>query len=194
LAAGDFTLAGKILWLGLQLEWQKGIAFLEDQWASFKEFFLNLASQAFYGATSLLIDAWAGLQSVWIDTTAFLADAWSNFTSGLVTGWRTAQTFISQGVLRLMKLFDSSLDVEGASQLLDQQFQQSQSAAQQQRQRSQQEREWPTRSEPSARSAAPAINERPKPRSTGRKRSSTNRSPKRPSGSANSMLRDQAAN
>ncbi|GIX04629.1 MAG: hypothetical protein KatS3mg114_0498 [Planctomycetaceae bacterium] len=123
LAAGDLALAAKILWLTLKMEWQKGIAFLQQHWIAFKEFFLSLASDAFYGAVSFLIDAWAGLQVAWVETTTFLADAWTVFTSSLTKGWNTAQNFISKGVLRLMKLFDSELDVEAASRILDEDFQ-----------------------------------------------------------------------
>ncbi len=128
LAAGDLALAAKILWLTLRMEWQKGVAFLQEHWIAFKEFFLSIATDAFYGVVGLLIDAWAGLQVAWVETTAFMADAWTVFTSGLTKGWNTAQNFISKGVLRLMKLFDSSLNVDEASKILDEQFQQ-QSAA-----------------------------------------------------------------
>lgn len=128
LAAGDLALAAKILWLTLRMEWQKGVAFLQEHWIAFKEFFLSIASDAFYGVVGLLIDAWAGLQVAWVETTAFLADAWTVFTSSLTKGWSTAQNFISKGVLRLMKLFDSELDVEAASKILDEDFQR-QSAA-----------------------------------------------------------------
>ena len=123
LAAGDLALAAKILWLTLKMEWQKGVAFLQEHWIAFKEFFLSIATDAFYGVVGLLIDAWAGLQVAWIETTTFMADAWTVFTSSLTKGWNTAQNFISKGVLRLMKLFDSSLDVEAASKILDEDFQ-----------------------------------------------------------------------
>lgn len=123
LAAGDLALAAKILWLTLKMEWQKGVAFLQEHWIAFKEFFLSIATDAFYGVVGLLVDAWAGLQVAWIETTTFLADAWTVFTSSLTKGWNTAQNFISKGVLRLMKMFDSSLDVEAASKILDEDFQ-----------------------------------------------------------------------
>lgn len=55
------------------------------------------------------------------------------FTSGLTKGWSTAQNFISKGVLRLMKLFDSSLDVEAASKILDENFAAQNAASDQQR-------------------------------------------------------------
>ena len=134
LAAGDLALAGKILWLTLKMEWQKGVAFLEEHWIRFKQFFVSLAADAFYGVVAMLVDAWAGLQIAWVETTAFMADAWTIFTSSLTKGWNTAQNFISKGVLKLMKLFDSELDVEGAAQLLDQELQQRNDAIDQQAQ------------------------------------------------------------
>ena len=134
LAAGDLALAAKILWLTLRMEWQKGVAFLEEHWIRFKEFFVSLAADAFYGVVSLMVDAWAGMQVAWVETTAFMSDAWTIFTSSLTKGWSTAQNFISKGVLQLMKLFDSELDVEGASQILDGELQKRNAAVDQQMQ------------------------------------------------------------
>jgi hypothetical protein len=132
LAAGDLALAAKILWTTLRMEWQKGVAFLEEHWIRFKEFFVSLAADAFYGTVSLMVDAWAGMQVAWVETTAFMADAWTIFTGSLTKGWSTAQNFISKGVLKLMKLFDSELDVEGASQILDEDLQKRNTAVDQQ--------------------------------------------------------------
>lgn len=134
LAAGDLALAAKILWLTLRMEWQKGVAFLEEHWIRFKEFFVSLAADAFYGVVSLMVDAWAGMQVAWVETTAFMSDAWTIFTSSLTKGWSTAQNFISKGVLQLMKLFDSELDVEGASQILDGELQKRNASVDQQMQ------------------------------------------------------------
>ncbi len=104
LAAGDLAMAAKILWLTLKMKWQKGVAFLEEHWIRFKEFFVSLATDAFYGVVSLMVDAWAGMQVAWVETTAFMSDAWTIFTSGLTKGWSTAQNFISKGVLKLTQL------------------------------------------------------------------------------------------
>lgn len=141
LAAGDLALAARILWLTLKMEWQKGVAFLQEHWSAFKEFFLSLANEAFYGTVSLLIDAWAGLQTAWVETTTFLADAWTSFTSSLTRGWNRAQNFISKGVLKLMKLFDSELDVETAGKILDDEFQRRQAETDQQAQQTISERD-----------------------------------------------------
>lgn len=120
LASGNLSLAMKILWLTLKMEWQRGILFLQTKWADFKTFFQQLASDAFFGVLELANNAWAGMQTAWIETTSFMARAWTNFTSGFMSSWRTAQNFVSKGVLKLMALFDSSIDADAAAEILDQ--------------------------------------------------------------------------
>ncbi len=41
----------------------KGVAFLEEHWATFKEAFLSIATDAFYGSSGILVNAWSRLQS-----------------------------------------------------------------------------------------------------------------------------------
>ncbi len=70
LAAGDISQAAKILWLALSVEWQKGVNLLKSYWIDFKDFFLTIATDAFYGAVAFLAEAWAGMQSLWVETVA----------------------------------------------------------------------------------------------------------------------------
>jgi len=46
MAVGDLELAAKILWLGLKLEFQKGVHFLTEIWVGFKEMFISIFNQA----------------------------------------------------------------------------------------------------------------------------------------------------
>lgn len=119
LAAGDIVAAAKMLWGLLQLEWRKGINFLNQHWIAWKAFFLDVFSNAVSSAAAVFINGWAGLQSAWLNLTGFFLDAWNTFTNGLLKGWRTASNFISKGILRLMSFFDSSIDVAAASKALD---------------------------------------------------------------------------
>ncbi|MCR4414628.1 MAG: phage tail tape measure protein [Thermoguttaceae bacterium] len=123
LAAGDLSLAAKILWLTLKMEWQKGGAWLTDKWVGFKEAFMAVATEAVYGTAKILTSAWAGLQTAWVETVAFMSKAWTVFTSSLVTGWKTAQNWIAKKFVSLMAMFDETVDVEGAQKILDEDFQ-----------------------------------------------------------------------
>ena len=126
LAAGDIGLAAKILWLTLKMEWQKGVAWLTDKWIGFKEAFMAVATEAVYGTAKILTSAWAGLQTAWVETVAFMSKAWTVFTSSLVTGWKTAQNWISKKFVSLMAMFDDTVDVEATQQILDEDFQREQ--------------------------------------------------------------------
>lgn len=119
---GDIGLAAKILWLTLKMERQKGVVWLTDKWIGFKEAFMTVATEAVYGVAKTLTSAWVGLQTAWVETVAFLSKAWTVFTSSLVTGWRTAQNWIAKKFVRLMAMFDSSVDVEAAQKMLDEDF------------------------------------------------------------------------
>jgi hypothetical protein len=119
LQAGDLGLAMRVAASFLKLEWQQAVAFLQEKWLDFKLGVQRIALDAFFGVLEIAHNAWAGLQTAWLDLTTFLANAWTRFTAFFTKGWNTAQNFVSKGVLKLMKLFDDSIDVESATRLLN---------------------------------------------------------------------------
>ncbi len=131
LAAGDLALAGRILWLTLKLEWQKGVNFLLEQWTRFKEFFLRIGTEAFYGAVLVFNDAVAGLQVAWVETTSFLANVWTRFTGWLTKGWNSAVGFLEKTWVRFQGLFDDSVDVHAEVSRIDQEAAEQNAAAEQ---------------------------------------------------------------
>lgn len=112
LAAGDFSLAAKVLWLTLQMEWQRGVNALNQIWIGVKDTFLAVWTEAVYGVARIATEAWAGLQSGWVETVDFLMDAWTLFTSGITQAWHTAVGFIRKAWVRLKSLFDADLNVD----------------------------------------------------------------------------------
>lgn len=112
LASGDIGLAAKILWLTLKLQWQKGVAAINEVWATVKEFFLATWTEAVYGSARIATNAWAGLQTAWVHTVDFLRDAWSVFTTWLVQAWHTSIGFIKKAWIKLKSLFDDEVDAE----------------------------------------------------------------------------------
>ncbi|MFQ5733013.1 MAG: phage tail tape measure protein, partial [Planctomycetaceae bacterium] len=126
LAGGDIRLAASILFAGLNVVWQTGVLQLTKVWIGFKRIFLQVAADAVKGVMDIfglnvtdLVDLWASLETAWTNFTSFLADAWSTFTAGFRKTWSSAQNLIAKGILHLMGLFDSSLDVQGAIDELD---------------------------------------------------------------------------
>lgn len=113
LAAGDLTLAAKILWLTLKMEWQKGINWLQAKWLDFKGFFVSVFQNAVFNLARFLTDAWAGIQIAWVETTSFLADAWSIFIAALKKGWQHFAGFFKKVWARVKAVFtDSDADAE----------------------------------------------------------------------------------
>ena len=114
LASGDLSLAAKILWQALKVEWQRGIYQVESLWQSFKYTIVNVASQTFYKVTKVLVDAWHGLRILWVQTTSFLSDAWTTMTAGLQSTFRSAQLKVEEGMHHLVGLFDKDYNVDMA--------------------------------------------------------------------------------
>ncbi|XZE56093.1 phage tail tape measure protein [Planctomycetaceae bacterium SH139] len=112
LAAGDMAAAGRILWLTLKLEWQRGIQALEGYWLAFKEVFMNTANAMIFGVAGVISDGWAAIEVAWVETLAFLSDAWSLFASSLTKTWHATVGFIKKAWVRLRSLFDSDINVE----------------------------------------------------------------------------------
>jgi hypothetical protein len=113
LAAGDIALAGKILWLTLKMEWQRGVAFLQSKWLDFKGFFIGIFQSAVYSVAGLMTDAWAGLQTGWLETTHFIADSWTVLISLLQKGWNRFSGFFQKVWARIQGLFgDTNAEAE----------------------------------------------------------------------------------
>ena len=122
LAAGDVALAAQILWLSLKLVWQKGVGALNSVWLSARNFFVTTAQKMWFGALAAAQIVWHALEVAWIETTAFLSKTWTRFITGFKKIWESATSFVAKRMLEIQGLFDSSLDVEAAKKLVDDQL------------------------------------------------------------------------
>jgi len=68
LAAGDISLAVKVLWLTLKMEWTRGINFLEKAWLNFRNFFIKIGYDAWHGLLAVVEIVWHALEVGWIET------------------------------------------------------------------------------------------------------------------------------
>jgi hypothetical protein len=119
LAAGDIAMAARILWLTLKMEWIRGVNFLEKIWLNFRNFFVRLAYDAFYGALAVATYAWYGLERGWNETVAFLQKVWIGFSSFFARTWEHMKAWATKAYLWIMKLFDDSINLEAAYQIVD---------------------------------------------------------------------------
>ncbi len=115
LASGNFELAAKILWMGLRLQWFKGLAFLKKAWANFGLKFMEIGTNAFYGVAAVLNNVWSGMEKGWLKTTHFFADAWAAFSSFVVRNWNKVSGFFKKawaGVKGFVTGTDSSAAIK----------------------------------------------------------------------------------
>lgn len=119
LAAGDIALAARILWLTLKMEWTRGVNFLEKIWLNFRNFFIRLAYDAFSGALAAATYAWYGLERGWNETVSFLQKVWNGFSSFFARTWEQMKAWATKAYLWIMKLFDDSINLEAAYQIVD---------------------------------------------------------------------------
>lgn len=120
LAAGDISLAARVLWLGLKLAWQEGVAALSKIWLEGKRFLLTQFHEMWSGAMSAAEFAWHGLKSGWIETTSFLSRTWQRFASFIELSWATIKNVATKTWSHIRGLFDEGFDVQAANIAADQ--------------------------------------------------------------------------
>ena len=76
LLAGDLKGAAEIAWLGMQLEFQRGAAALNDVWQQAKTFFLDVWSEASGSLARLFINAFASVRAAWVETATAMQQVW----------------------------------------------------------------------------------------------------------------------
>jgi len=108
LAAGDISLAAKILWLTLKMEWTRGINFLEKVWLNFRNFFIRIGYDAWHGLLATVEIVWHALEVGWIETVAFLSKAWTKFTSFFARTWQNMKAWAKKAWTWIKGLFDDS--------------------------------------------------------------------------------------
>ena len=119
LSSGDYALAARILWLSLQVAWQKGISVLLGYWISFKQAFMTATLETFYGALSIITDSWASLKSAWVSVVGFLQKFWIGFTGTIMKAWNSTFAWLAKKWLDIKGMFDDSIDIESEKTKID---------------------------------------------------------------------------
>lgn len=119
LAAGDISLAARILWLSLKAAWQRGIFELNALWLGFKEQFLSIATGAFYGAVALVADAFYGLRRIWTQTINFWSDMLDRFAGYFIKTWNELTGYLAKQFTKLQGVFDASINVKAVNRSID---------------------------------------------------------------------------
>jgi hypothetical protein len=141
MAAGDMALAAKILWLTLKMEWTRGVNVLEKAWLNFRNFFIRIGYDAFYGMMAAAQTVWHGLEVGWIETTAFFSRTWQGFVSFFAKTWENIKAGAQKAWNWIKSLFDDSFDLQTENKMVEDQRQQAIGTIEDEKQRKLAERE-----------------------------------------------------
>ena len=141
MAAGDMALAAKILWLTLKMEWTRGVNVLEKAWLNFRNFFICIGYDAFYGMMGAAQTVWHGLEVGWIETTAFFSRTWQGFVSFFAKTWENIKAGAQKAWNWIKSLFDDSFDLQTENKLVEDQRQQAIASIEDEKQRKLAQRE-----------------------------------------------------
>ncbi|MDH4201498.1 MAG: phage tail tape measure protein [Phycisphaerae bacterium] len=141
MAAGDIALAAKILWLTLKMEWTRGVNVLEKAWLNFRNFFIRIGYDAFYGMVAAAQTVWHGLEVGWIETTAFFSRCWQGFVSFFAKTWENIKAGAQKAWNWIKSLFDDSFDLQTENKMVEDQRQQAIGTIEDEKQRKLAERE-----------------------------------------------------
>jgi len=122
LASGDIALAARVLWAFLKMEWEKGCALLERAWLNFRNFFIRIGYDAFYGLLAVGEYVWYGLEVAWIETTSFMSQTWTRFTAWMVKAWNWCGNALTKAWNKIKGLFDDTFDADAANAAADQAY------------------------------------------------------------------------
>ncbi len=118
-AAGDLTLAVKILWAGLKLAFVSGTADIKRMWIDLKASIVGSAVGAFNGVAA----AWEVTKSVlaksWIDTAALFQTAWVGAVAGVKILFDDLTATAIKAALDIAAAIDPKMQVDSLKQLVD---------------------------------------------------------------------------
>jgi len=123
MAAGDISLAVKVLWLSIKMEWTRGVNFLEKAWLNFRNFFIRIGYDAWHGLLAVVEVVWNALEVGWIETTAFFSKTWARFTGFFAKTWERIKSGAKKAWNWIRGLFDDSIDLAAENKLVEQQKQ-----------------------------------------------------------------------
>jgi len=119
LAAGDIAAAGAVVWSLLKLQWTRGVLFLRNLWADFKDYLKQTASDIVYATAGVFVDGAALVASGWINAIDLLLDTFSVFAAGVKSIWNNTVGWLKKAWVKLRSLIDSDIDVEAEVKAID---------------------------------------------------------------------------
>ena len=119
LAAGDLGLAARVAFGFVALEAAKAWRAVWEIWSGFKNWFIGLFSDAWFGAVVVAANAIARLETWWAEGVGFMGNLWDRFCNTFRQAWNTATGWISKQWTKVMGLISDDVDVEAEIKRID---------------------------------------------------------------------------
>jgi hypothetical protein len=119
LAAGDLGLAARIAFSFVALEAAKAWRTVWEIWYGFKDWFIGLFSDAWFGAVIVAGNAIASLETWWAEGVGYLGQMWDDFCWAFRVGWNEATGWITKQWSKVMSLISDDVNVEAEIERID---------------------------------------------------------------------------
>lgn len=119
LAAGDIALAAKILWLSLNVAWQKGMAVITGLWQGFKSDTLGIVYDLWYGAQAAWEIGVSSISKVMLKLYYGVLGIWEKLSTGVKNVWDSATDWVAKRIVDLWGMVDSTVDTDAIKKGLD---------------------------------------------------------------------------
>lgn len=107
LKSGDISLAAEILWLSLQVQWQKGINALNAVWQDWSTATRTVFSDLSFWIARRMVDTGAAIRSAFVSAGGAIREVWEGVVSGLWLAWNHQVGQIARSLVSLGKLFST---------------------------------------------------------------------------------------
>lgn len=107
LKAGDIALAGRILWLSLQVQWQKGINYLNGLWQDFGVATIDVFHGLSFGLARIMVEIWTGLRAAFVHGSGAITEIFAGAIDSLWVKWTRFAGLIGSSLKAIAALFST---------------------------------------------------------------------------------------
>lgn len=119
LASGDISLAARVLWSALKVEWEKGTRKLLELWLGAKHAILRTWYALKANILEVMEKITHGITIAWIEARAAVKQIWTVFSGWFRSTHEKAINWLAKKITRLQAAFDSSIDADAIVKEMD---------------------------------------------------------------------------
>lgn len=106
LTAGDIQLAARVLWAGLNVVWENGVAALNSIWIGGLKVLVGAVGSVWTGVQTSLATAFLAIGNAWHGVIGSMNRAWISFAAGVKSIWANTVAIAKKGAIELRNVVD----------------------------------------------------------------------------------------